>query len=100
MDVKNYCANMEMELTSWKAKLYDVIKKIDQMPTGNKQRLLPHIEGFHMLMSELDERIVQLRTECPSEWSPVQKEIQVKLETLEKQFKEAKGVMHDYDFGG
>ena len=100
MDVKDYCRNVEMELTSWKAKLYDVIRKVDAMPTGSKQKMSQQIEGFHMIMTELDDRIDQLRTECPAEWSPQQKEILGRIDDLANRLHQAEGAMHDYDFGG
>jgi len=39
MTSKNYCRIMDMELTGWRAKLYDVISKIDRLPTGDKQKM-------------------------------------------------------------
>ena len=100
MDVKDYCRNMEIELTSWKAKLYDVIRKMDALSTGEKQKMFPQIEGFHMIMTELDDRIDQLRSECPTEWSPQNEEIRARLDDLSDRFNQAEGVLHDYDFGG
>lgn len=100
MEVKDYCKNVEMELTAWKAKIYEVIRKIDKMPTRDKEKMFDHIEGFHMIMTELDDRVDQLRTECPSEWSPQQEEIKVKIQELNDKFNQTEGVMHDYDFGG
>ena len=100
MEVKEYCKNVDIELTSWKAKLYDVIRKLDAMPSGHKEKVLPEIEGFHILMGELDERIEQLRSECPTEWSPSREEIKVKLDNLSSKFNDAEGILFDYDFGG
>jgi hypothetical protein len=100
MDVKDYCRNVDMELTSWKAKLYDVIRKIDAMPTGDKQKMSSQIEGFHMIMAELDDRIDKLRTECPTEWSPQQREIHGRIDDLATRLNQAEGALHDYDFGG
>ncbi len=36
MEVKDYCKNVDMELTVWKAKLYDVISKIEKSVTTGK----------------------------------------------------------------
>ena len=33
MEVKDYCSNVDMELTLWKAKIFDVIRKADQLGT-------------------------------------------------------------------
>lgn len=100
MDVKDYCRNVEMELISWKARLYDAVKKVDQMPTGSKQRLRDQIDGFHILMTELDDRIDQLHTECPTEWNPQREAINAKIDEIKDRWKTAEKAMFDYDFGG
>jgi hypothetical protein len=89
-----------MELTLWKARLYDVISKIDRLSTGKKQRMYEEVNGLHIVMSDLDERIEKLRHECPTEWRPVQEDIGVKLSELRNRYNDTAGVLFDYDFGG
>lgn len=100
MEIKDYCKNVDIELTSWKAKLYDVIRRLDAMPSGHKEKVLPELEGLHMIMGELDERIEELRCENPTEWNPNREEIKVKLKDLSSRFNDAEGVMFDYNVGG
>lgn len=100
MEIYDYCKNVDMELTLWKAKLYDVISKIDRLPTGSKQRMYEEINGLHIVMTELEDRIKKLRTECPVEWNPVQEEINVRLSGLSSRYNDAAGVLFDYEFGG
>ncbi len=75
MDVLDYCKGMEMELTAWKAKLYDLTRKVDRLPSGDKQRMLGNVEDLHMLATEFEDYIQKLRNECPSEWGSQKKEI-------------------------
>ena len=75
MDVTDYCKNMEMEMTSWKAKLYDVTRKVDQLGSAEKEKILANVEDLHMLLEEMSDRVQHLKTECPSDWSPMKKEI-------------------------
>lgn len=100
MEIYDYCKNVNMELTVWKARLYDVISKIDHLPTGDKQRMYEEVNGLHIIMSELEERIEKLRTECPVEWKPTREEINVRLSGLSNRYNDATGVFFDYDFGG
>lgn len=100
MELSDYCKGVDGELTIWKAKLYDVLSRIDQLETGNKQRMYEQVNGLHILMSELEERIDKLRRECPTEWQPDQEEIRVKFAELGSKYNDAKGVLFDYDFGG
>lgn len=76
MDVKDYCKGMETEMTAWKAKLYDVMRKVDSLGSAEKEKILPNVEDLHMFLAEMTERIEKLKTECPSDWSPDKKEIE------------------------
>jgi len=100
MEIYDYCKSVNMELTVWKARLYDVISKIEHLPTGDKQRMYEEVNGLHIIMAELEERIENLRTECPTEWKPTQQEISNKLSGLSSRYNDTAGVLFDYDFGG
>ena len=76
MDVQDYCKAMETEMTAWKAKLYDVMRKVDKLGTAGKEKVLPNIEDLHMLLEEMSDRVQNLKNECPSDWSPVKKELE------------------------
>jgi len=75
MDVKDYCSSLEIELTGWKAKLYDAIVKTDKLAGKHREKILGNIGDIKILISELEERINLLKTECPSKWSPDKKKI-------------------------
>lgn len=100
MDVMDYCRDMEIELTTWKAKLFDTMNKIDKLPTGSKEKVFPQIEGLKIIVSELDDRVTKLKTECPSEWSPVKKEVDDKVDTLRGKYGEVLKVMSLGQMGG
>ena len=76
MEAKDFCSAMESEMTSWKAKMYDAMRKIDQLGTAEKEKMLMNIQDLNMLMDDMAKRIEQLRTECPSDWSPIKKELE------------------------
>ena len=75
MEVTDYCKNMEMEMTNWKAKLNDVTRKVDNLGSAEKEKILANVEDLHMLLQEMADRVENLRTECPSDWSPMKNEI-------------------------
>ena len=76
MDVKDFCSGMEMELTAWKAKMYDAMRKIDKLGSAEREKVLMNLQDLNMIMDDMAQRVEQLRTECPSDWSPVKKEIE------------------------
>ena len=100
MEVKDYCKSVDAELVTWKAKLYDVMSKMDKLPTGDKQRMFEEINGLHIVMAELEDRVEKLRTECPLEWKPEQETIQASLADLSGRYNEAAGIFFDYSRGG
>jgi hypothetical protein len=75
MDVKDYCKNMEMEITMWKARLFDIRRKFDALPGVDKDKVLYQYGDLVNLLTEMEDRVGSLRNECPTEWSPVKKEI-------------------------
>jgi hypothetical protein len=75
MEVKDYCSAMETELTAWKAKMYDVVRKVNTLDCGEKERILSSVGDLHILLEELGVRVDQLRTECPTSWSPFKDDI-------------------------
>jgi hypothetical protein len=58
---------MEMELTAWKAIVYDIVRKMEKLPSGEKEKILPNIEDIHILIEEMDARIEQIRATCTPE---------------------------------
>ncbi len=60
----DYCCEMDRELSSWRNKVHEVSEKLDSEPSINKYKLQPHIEGIHILQTELDDRLSELRREC------------------------------------
>lgn len=67
MQARNCCKTMEMELTGWKAIVYDIARKMEKLPLGEKEKILPHIEDLHILIGEMDDRINQIRESCTPE---------------------------------
>jgi hypothetical protein len=75
MEVKDYCKGLEIEIAAWKAKMYDLTRKFDSLGTAEREKVLPNIEDLHILLADMEDRVSQLKTECPSDWSPMKKEI-------------------------
>lgn len=69
MKAMNCCKAMEMELTSWKAIIYDIVRKMDKIPAGSKEKFHPNVEDMHILVEELDQRIEDIRQNCTPETS-------------------------------
>ena len=102
MNPKDCCKGIEMELTAWKAKIYDVVRHIDRLPGAEKQKILGNVEDLHMLIAEIDDRIDQVRTDCPSvtEFKPIKENLDSKLADLRVNYEDAIDVLGAGNFGG
>ena len=67
MKARNCCKTMEAEVTAWKANVYDIARKMEELYGGEKEKILPHIEDLHILIAEMDDRIEQIRENCTPE---------------------------------
>jgi hypothetical protein len=56
-----------MELTIWKLKIFDTIRKADQWGSADFEKVLPNIQDLNMVVAEFENRIHLLRTKCPLE---------------------------------
>ena len=88
-EVQNYCDNVVAELSVWKAKVYDVVRRIDKVSSGDKAKLGDQVNDLHMLIGEIENRIDRLRRECPTDWEPDQIEMEAK-------FTQLKSALDDY----
>ena len=74
MDVNDYCKNVEVELSQWMHKFNDVVEKFDSMPTSIKQQFYEEVNGLHIVLTEMGDRIEKFKTECSYSWKPEQDE--------------------------
>lgn len=79
MELHSYCDNLATELGGWKAKLSDVVGRIDKVSSGDKEKVIDQVRDLHMFLEELENRLDGLRVECPTNWEPGEMEMEVKL---------------------
>lgn len=91
MDAKTYCNSMGMELTAWKAKIYDAIRNVDKLSDADKEKVYPVVKEIHNVVESLGDRLDQLNRECPSEWSPQKEDIEDKFARLKEGLAEVWG---------
>jgi len=69
-DYKDYCDTVGLELSGWRDKVDDLLRKLDHMSTGAKEKVVSEVNGLHILAEELNERIAKLGRECSTNWQP------------------------------
>jgi hypothetical protein len=88
MDVASYCDTLEKQLNGWKAKIYDVIKIVDRLPSNEKDSTAPSVGSLHGIVDEINAELEQLRTACPADWSPNRQVIDEKMSELQQTLKQ------------
>ena len=99
MDVKSYCDSVGSELTGWKAKLCDVIRRTENLESGNKENIEPMVAELKDMVDDLEERIAALARECPTEWGDDKSDIDGKMSQFTQKWKEVYGVMGEKEYG-
>ncbi len=100
MATLDYCSNVSEELAQWSEKLHKLSSEIDRIPSINKYRLLPQIEELHIIMTELDDRLCDLMTACPTVDRLDMKEVGTGKGTFAMDVNKNRNESFDYDFGG
>jgi SMC interacting uncharacterized protein involved in chromosome segregation len=105
MKARNCCKTMQAELTAWKANVYDIVRRMEELPGGEKERIRPNIEDLHMLISEMDDRIEYVRDNCTPETGindikTEREDFDKHLATLRIKTDEAMRGLGGGDFGG
>ena len=89
MDAKDYCRTVEIELYGWKAKMYDMVRKVDKLRGSDKEKVASQVEALHKHISDMEQIIDQLQTECPVEFGPQKKQIEETNQGLKEKYEEA-----------
>jgi hypothetical protein len=82
MDAKYYCDTMNAEMTSIKARIYNVLREAEKMPEEDRSSFDSLLTELHGMVDELQGKIDALGKECPADWSSEKQEIDSLKSTL------------------
>jgi hypothetical protein len=89
MDAKNYCRSIEVELYGWKARMYDMVRKVDTLRRSDKEKISAKVEELHKNITDMERMIEQLQSECPLEFGSEKKQIEETSTEMKKQYEDA-----------
>ena len=75
MNPIDYCKGIETKLLAWKAKMYDLTRKIAIHGYEEKENVLRNIQDLNMPITEMSSRAEQLKNVLPIECTPQRKNI-------------------------
>jgi len=99
MDAKSYCESLGHELTGWKAKLYDTIRKAGPLQDDQKSEAHQLITELNTVIDDLNDRIARLASECPADFSSDRREIEGHFIKLKDGWKKIYGMMGEEEYG-
>jgi hypothetical protein len=96
MKAKDYCRSIEVELYGWKAKMYDMVRKVDKFRGSEKEKIASQVEALHQHISDMERIIDQLQTECPIEFGPQKKQIEESAAGMKKKYEDAMAAVFQF----
>jgi hypothetical protein len=93
-------AHIDHELSMWKDKLKDIITKLEALPSRKKAKLTGYIRDIHILSTELDDRIENLKQSGYDGGDYWNNDIKVNIDEFRNDFTETSGTFMDYDYSG
>ena len=89
MELQDFCMTAHTDLTGWKAKIYDVTRRMEKLSPGEKAKTQALVNDLHVVVDEISGTLTQLQRECPAEWSGEKKQLQKKFKELAYKWDEA-----------
>jgi hypothetical protein len=96
MEVKDYCRSAEIELIGWKAKMYDIVRKVDKLRRADQESVSSNLQTLHKHISDIERIIDQLRTECPLEYGPQKREIEKAGADIKSKYEDAMAAILEF----
>ena len=84
MDVNSFCGMMQSEINFLKAKVYDIMRAVENTKGGKQKEGAVHLAELHALIEHLSEMNGKLLKTCPLDWSSEKQEIESKKAELLK----------------
>ena len=99
MELKSYCDSVGIELTGWKARLYDIIRKSESLSSNDKQKIAPMLDELHAIVDDLNDRMEYLDRECPTDWASDEDRIEEKINEMRDKWKKVYGALGEAEYG-
>jgi len=102
MDVQKFCHDIDIELATWTDRLRHASEEFDRVASIDKYKVTEQINGLHILLTEMQDRLCEIKCSCQiGELSSMDESLSgLGTNDPEYAFKEGSGVSYDYDFGG
>ena len=76
LGIRDYCDTVNRELSEMKAKVFDIMCKVEKMPREERERVKGRYDDFFDLADYIERKIETLTKECPVDWTATKEEIE------------------------
>ena len=95
MDIETFCTYMKDEMTVWKAKTYDLIRKVEKMPTDSDGNRAISMDEMGAIFDKIEQTIGKLEKECPANWDREKVELDQMICDIRERWSEASAASPD-----
>jgi hypothetical protein len=95
MEMKTYCSSMRNEMTAWKAKTYDLIRKAEEVSPSPDQKVKASIDDMKAMIDRIEQTLEKLEIQCPVNWDSEKAEIEQAMCDMRERWNEAAAMSPD-----
>jgi hypothetical protein len=95
MDIENFCTYMKDEMTGWKAKSYDLMRKMEKMSPGPDENRAASIAEMGAIIDRVEQILEKLEKECPVNWDAEKAELDHMICDIKERWSEASAASPD-----
>jgi hypothetical protein len=95
MDIETFCTYMRDEMTGWKAKTYDLMRKVEKMPPDSEGNRAVSIDEMGVIIHKIEQTIGKLEKECPVNWEYEKTELDRMICDIREKWSEASAASPD-----
>jgi hypothetical protein len=95
MDIENFCTYMKDEMTGWKAKTYDLLRKMEKMSLDPDKNRAASIAEMGAIIDKIEQTIGKLEKECPVNWESEKTELDRMICDITEKWSEASEMSPD-----
>lgn len=67
MKAMEFCRGLSTQIAGWRDRMYGIIGHVETLPALDRQYFSSDISALRAIISEIEDSIRQLRSDCPME---------------------------------
>ncbi len=82
MEVNAFCSSLRDEMSGWRAKTQDIIRRTEGMSEGPGEKMKSSIDDMKGMIERIERTLERLERECPVGWDEERAEIERTVSAL------------------